>query len=223
MLTFTLTLNVFPSTCLGLGYCYCVSLYFLSLFLPYVPCLVAVCQRELKSWLIDWLITFCQACSYPRNPYESYYQFRYLVNKGTMGVNSLPNTVTASRLRFEPRPSCAWVEHANHSATEWGKLSGGKCREDVKGKISVGGRVWIIPSTTVSPVATHVAWSVCLFVTTVNPTKTDERIQQTHRGCALVWHFQPLVVIFPCPTHYRALSVKCFISTQRQLGLPAMV
>ena len=118
MLTFTFSLNVFPSTCLGLGYCYCVSLYFLSLFLPYVPCLVAVCQRELKSWLIDWLITFCQACSYPRNPYESYYQFRYLVNKGTMGVNSLPNTVTASRLRFEPRPSCAWVEHANHSATD---------------------------------------------------------------------------------------------------------
>ena len=31
------------------------------------------------------------------------------------------------------------------------------------------------------PVATHVAWSVCLFVTTVSPTKTDERIQQTHR------------------------------------------
>ena len=23
--------------------------------LAYVPCLVAVCQRELKSWLIDWL------------------------------------------------------------------------------------------------------------------------------------------------------------------------
>jgi len=55
MLTFTFTLTVFPSTCLGLGYCYCVSLYFLFLFLPYVPCLVAVCQRELKSWLIDWL------------------------------------------------------------------------------------------------------------------------------------------------------------------------
>ena len=26
-------------------------------------------------------------------------------------------------------------------------------------------------------VATHVAWSVCLVVTTVSPTKTDERIQ----------------------------------------------
>jgi len=37
-----------------------------------------------------------------------------------MGVNSLPKTCypTASRLRFEPRPFCAWVQHANHSATE---------------------------------------------------------------------------------------------------------
>jgi len=25
---------------------------------------------------------------------------------------------TASRLRYEPRPFCAWVQHANHSATE---------------------------------------------------------------------------------------------------------
>jgi len=33
-----------------------------------------------------------------------------------MGVNSLPKT--ASRLQFEPRPYCAWVQHANHSATE---------------------------------------------------------------------------------------------------------
>ena len=38
-----------------------------------------------------------------------------------MGVNSLLKTVnnpTASRLRFEPRPFCASVQHANHSATE---------------------------------------------------------------------------------------------------------
>ena len=39
-----------------------------------------------------------------------------LVNRGTMGVNSLPKT--ASRLRFEPRPFCARVRHANHSVTE---------------------------------------------------------------------------------------------------------
>ena len=32
----------------------CIIVLFIF-FLPYVPCLVAVCQRELKSWLIDWL------------------------------------------------------------------------------------------------------------------------------------------------------------------------
>ena len=37
-------------------------------------------------------------------------------------------------------------------------------------------------SVQMRPVATYVAWSVCLFVTTVSPTKTAQRIQQTHRG-----------------------------------------
>ena len=37
-------------------------------------------------------------------------------------------------------------------------------------------------SVKMRPVATHVAWFICLFVTTVGPTKTDERIQQTHPG-----------------------------------------
>jgi len=32
-------------------------------------------------------------------------------------------------------------------------------------------------SVKMRPVAAHVAWSVCLFVTTVSPTKTDEQIQ----------------------------------------------
>jgi len=32
-------------------------------------------------------------------------------------------------------------------------------------------------SVKMRPVATDVAWSVCLSVTTVSPTKTDERIQ----------------------------------------------
>ena len=31
----------------------------------------------------------------------------------------------------------------------------------------------------------------------------------SHSGCALVWHVQPRVVIFPCRTHYRPSSVKC--------------
>ena len=41
--------------------------------------------------------------------------------KGTMGVNSLPKTVTRQRrgCDLNPGPSCAWVHHSNlHSATE---------------------------------------------------------------------------------------------------------
>ena len=68
------------------------------------------------TWVINLAvgcpaITFRQASSYPRNPYEDCYQFRCLVNRGTADVNSL-------RLRFEPRSLCAWVQHANHSATQ---------------------------------------------------------------------------------------------------------
>jgi len=39
-------------------------------------------------------ITFRHARGYPRNPQEGCYQFRCLVNEGTIGVNSLPKTVT---------------------------------------------------------------------------------------------------------------------------------
>jgi len=35
---------------------------------------------------------------------------------------------TASRLRFEPGPVCAWVQHANHSATEPPGLYGKKIK-----------------------------------------------------------------------------------------------
>jgi len=38
----------------------------------------------------------------------------------------------------------------------------------------------------------------------------------SHSGCALVWHVQPRVVIFPCPTHYRLSSVKCLCSNLHQ-------
>jgi len=34
----------------------------------------------------------------------------------------------------------------------------------------------------------------------------------SHSGCALVWHVQPRVVIFPCPTHYCPSSVKCHVT-----------
>jgi len=39
---------------------------------------------------------FRHACSYPRNPYEGCCQFCCLVNRGTMGVNSLPKTVSVA-------------------------------------------------------------------------------------------------------------------------------
>ena len=46
--------------------------------------------------------------------------FCCLVNRGTMGVNSLPKTVTRRRrdCDLNPGPFCDWVQHANHSATE---------------------------------------------------------------------------------------------------------
>ena len=46
----------------------------------------------------------------------------------------------------------------------------------------------------------------------------DPRLKMSHSGCAFVWHFQPRVVIFPCPAHCRASSVKC-----RQGELSAVV
>ena len=46
--------------------------------------------------------------------------FFCLVNTGTMGVNSLPKTVTRQRrdCDLNPGPSAPRVQHANHSATE---------------------------------------------------------------------------------------------------------
>ena len=50
----------------------------------------------------------------------------------------------------------------------------------------------------------------------------DPRLNMSHSGCALVWHVQPRVVIFPCHTHYRPSCVKCHrhaTSTQAQVHL----
>jgi len=45
--------------------------------------------------------------------------FYCLVNRGTMGVNSLPKTVTWQRHGCDLDPGfCAWVQHADQSATE---------------------------------------------------------------------------------------------------------
>ena len=51
---------------------------------------------------------------------EGCYQFRCLVNKGTMGVNSLPKTVNwhCYGCDLNPGPFCIRVQHANHLATE---------------------------------------------------------------------------------------------------------
>ena len=46
----------------------------------------------------------CQACSYPRNPQEGCYQFCCLVNRGTMGVNNLPKTVSQQRRGCDLNP-----------------------------------------------------------------------------------------------------------------------
>jgi len=57
-------------------------------------------------------ITFRQACSYPRNPQEGCYQFCCLVNRGTMGVNSLPKTVTRQRRDCDLNPDLLRVSPA---------------------------------------------------------------------------------------------------------------
>jgi len=44
------------------------------------------------------------AHSYPRNPSEGCYQFCCLVNRGTIGVNSLPKTVTRQRRGCDLNP-----------------------------------------------------------------------------------------------------------------------
>ena len=49
-------------------------------------------------------ITFHQSCIYPRNPLEGCYQFCCLVKRGTMGVNSLPKTVTQQRRGCDLNP-----------------------------------------------------------------------------------------------------------------------
>jgi len=50
---------------------------------------------------VTWVINPAVGCHYflpglqlPRNPKEGCYQFRCLVNRGTLGMNSLPKTVT---------------------------------------------------------------------------------------------------------------------------------
>ena len=76
---------------------------------------------------VTWVINPAVGCHYfppglqlPLRPLSRLLLILLLGKRGTMGVNSLPNTVTQQRheLRFEPGPFCAWVQHANHWATE---------------------------------------------------------------------------------------------------------
>ena len=68
--------------------------------------------------------------SYPRNPSEGCCQFCWLMNRGTMGVNSLPNTVTRQRrgCDFNPGPSApesSWsaasviIDRESDRSTRW--------------------------------------------------------------------------------------------------------
>ena len=69
--------------------------------------------------------------------------WRCLVNRGTMGVNSLPKTVTRQRrgCDLHPGPFCAWVQHANPSATEPPRKTLIDQKIEVSGKgASVGSR-----------------------------------------------------------------------------------
>ena len=50
------------------------------------------------------LLSVRQACSYLRNPSEGCYLFCCLVNRGTMGVNSLPKTITRQRRDCDLNP-----------------------------------------------------------------------------------------------------------------------
>jgi len=67
------------------------------------------------SLQVTWVINLAVGCHYfapcPRLPSRSVggYQFRCLVNRGTMGVNSLPKTVTCQRrgCDLNPGPSAA--------------------------------------------------------------------------------------------------------------------
>jgi len=71
---------------------------------------------------VTWVINPAVGCHYfPPGLQLPPLQFCCLENRGTMGVNSLPKTVTRQRRSCDLnpcKPFCAWVEHANHSAIE---------------------------------------------------------------------------------------------------------
>jgi len=90
--------------------------------LPYLTPLKKVARTRLpsvglQSWsrfsAVSLQVTWVEAvgCHYfppglqlPRNPEDGCYQFRCLVNRGTMGVSSLPKTVTRQRRDCDLNP-----------------------------------------------------------------------------------------------------------------------
>jgi len=102
----------------------------------------SITERRVRSWSrflavslqVTWVINpavgrhyFRPGSQLPSQPLEGCYQFRCLVNRGTMGVNSLPKTVTRQRCGCDLNPGPIAPEssvHANHSAAEpWIKNS----------------------------------------------------------------------------------------------------
>jgi len=74
-----------------------------------------------------WVINPASACHYfppglqlPSQPLRGMLQILLLVEQRHDGCEQFAWDCysTASRLRFEPGPFCAWVQHANHSATQ---------------------------------------------------------------------------------------------------------
>ena len=79
------------------------------------------------SLQVTWVINPAVGCHYfppgiqlPSQPLKGLLPISLLVEQRHDGCEQFAKDcyATASRLRFEPRPYCAWVQHANHSATE---------------------------------------------------------------------------------------------------------
>jgi len=75
----------------------------------------------------DWVINPAVGCHYfppglqlPPQPLRGLLPISLLGEQRHNGCEQFAQDrcLTASRLRFEPGPFCAWVQHANHSATE---------------------------------------------------------------------------------------------------------
>jgi len=74
------------------------------------------------SLQVTWVINPAVGCHYFPGLQLPSQPLRWLLPVSLLGWDCYS---TASRLRFEPRPFCAWVQHANHSATWVQRLDNG--------------------------------------------------------------------------------------------------